>query len=143
MHFIHQSPEPFHPFVPSWPFEAWGLDLVFPITPKSSVGHSYILVGRINHFSRWVEAILLREVKKENVTDFIRTHITYRYGISHRIVTDNRRKFSNSMIDKLCEKFRFKQYKSSMYNTTMNGLAKVFNKRLSNLLKKHFSKSKS
>ncbi|KAA0032749.1 uncharacterized protein E6C27_scaffold853G00920 [Cucumis melo var. makuwa] len=101
--FIHQPLEPLHPTVASWPFEAWGIDLAIP----------------------------LREAKKENVANFIHTHIIYRYGIPHRIVIDNGRQFSNSMIDKLCEKFKFKQYKSSMYNKT-----------LCNLLKKIVSKSK-
>ncbi|XP_050938633.1 uncharacterized protein LOC127148591 [Cucumis melo] len=81
--FIHQPLEPLHPTVASWPFEAWGLDLV-----------------------------------------------------------DNGRQFSNSMIDKLCEKFKFKQYKASMYNAAANGLAEAFNKTLCSLLKKIVSKSK-
>ena len=46
------------------------------------------------------------------------------------------------MIDKLYEKFKFKQYKSSMYNAVANGLVKTFNKTLCNLLKKIVSKSK-
>ncbi|KAA0064172.1 uncharacterized protein E5676_scaffold218G00600 [Cucumis melo var. makuwa] len=129
-------PEPLHQTVASW-----GLDLVGPITPKSSAGHSYILAA-IDYFSKWAEAIPLREAKKENVAKFIRTHIIYRYGIPHRIVTDNGRQFSNSMVDKLCEKFKFKQYKSSMYNAAANGLAEAFNKALCNLLKKIISKSK-
>ncbi|XP_050944019.1 uncharacterized protein LOC127150362 [Cucumis melo] len=134
-------PEPLHQTVASWLFEAWGLDLVGPITPKSSAGHSYILAAT-DYFSKWAEAIPLREAKKENVAKFIRSHIIYRYGIPHRIVTDNGRQFSNSMVDKLCEKFKFKQYKSSMYNAAANGLAEAFNKALCNLLKKIISKSK-
>ncbi|XP_038896306.1 uncharacterized protein LOC120084576 [Benincasa hispida] len=88
--FIHQPPKPLHPTIASWPFEAWGPDLVSAITPKSSAGHSCILAAT-DYFSRWAEAVALREAKKENVVDFIRTHIIYRYGIPHRIVTDNRR----------------------------------------------------
>ncbi|CAM8892844.1 unnamed protein product [Rhodiola kirilowii] len=42
----------------------------------------------------------------------------------------------------LCKKFKFKQYKSSMYNAPANGLAKAFNKTLCNLLKKVVGKSK-
>ncbi|TYK27799.1 uncharacterized protein E5676_scaffold749G00220 [Cucumis melo var. makuwa] len=46
------------------------------------------------------------------------------------------------MIDKLCERFKFKQYKSSIYNAAANGLAEAFNKTLCNLLKKIVFKSK-
>ena len=45
-------------------------------------------------------------------------------------------------MDKLCEKFNFKQYKSSMYNVAANGLPEAFNKTLCNLLKKVVSKTK-
>ncbi|KAA0062772.1 uncharacterized protein E5676_scaffold87G00330 [Cucumis melo var. makuwa] len=142
--FIHQPPGPLHPTMASWPFEAWGLDLVGLITPKSSAGHSYILTAT-DYLSKWAEVIPLREAKKENVANlanFIRIHIIYRYGIPHWIVIDNGRQFSNSMIDKLFEKFKFKQYKLSMYNAAANGLAEAFNKTLCNLLKKIVSKSK-
>ncbi|XP_038687483.1 uncharacterized protein LOC119986862 [Tripterygium wilfordii] len=58
--FIHQPPEPLHPTVASWPFDAWGLDVVGPITPKSSAGHLYILAAT-DYFSRWAEALPLKE----------------------------------------------------------------------------------
>ncbi|KAL0394674.1 UNVERIFIED_CONTAM: hypothetical protein Slati_4433600 [Sesamum latifolium] len=32
---IHQPPEPLHPTVASWPFDAWGLDVVGPMTKSS------------------------------------------------------------------------------------------------------------
>ncbi|GKV14736.1 hypothetical protein SLEP1_g25561 [Rubroshorea leprosula] len=69
--FIHQPLEPLHPTIASWPFHAWGLDVIGPITPKSLAGHAYILAAT-DYFSKWVEAVPLRQVKKENVFDFIR-----------------------------------------------------------------------
>ncbi|KAL0389006.1 UNVERIFIED_CONTAM: hypothetical protein Scaly_0257700 [Sesamum calycinum] len=84
----------------------------------------------------------LKEVKKENVADFIRTHIIYRYGVPRYIITDNEKPFCNSLIDKLCQKFDFKQRNSSMYYAAANGLAEAFNKTLCNLLKKVVAKSK-
>jgi len=42
--FIHQSLELLHPTVTSWPFEAWGIDIVGPISPSSTKGHQFILV---------------------------------------------------------------------------------------------------
>ncbi|CAM8947778.1 unnamed protein product [Rhodiola kirilowii] len=139
--FIHQPPEPLHPTVTSWPFEAWGLDVVGPINPKASNGHTYILAAT-DYFSKWAEAVTLREVKKENVVNFIKKHIIYRHGVPQRIVTDNGKPFFNQLMTSLCEKFKFKQYKSSMYNAPTNGLAEAFNKTLCNLLKKVVGKSK-
>ena len=42
--FIHQPPKPLHPTVASWSFDAWRLDVVGPITPKSYAREAYILV---------------------------------------------------------------------------------------------------
>ena len=111
------------------------------ITPKSSTYHSYILVGT-DYLSKWTEVVPLREVKKENIVNFVQTHIIYRYGIPHHIVTNNGRQFAKTLIDKLYEKFNFKQYKSSMYNVTTNELAMTFNKTLCNLLKQVIFKTK-
>ncbi|KAK4407891.1 hypothetical protein Sango_0370100 [Sesamum angolense] len=129
---IHQLPEPLHPTIVLWPFDAWGLDVVGPII-KSSGGHLYILAAT-DYFSKWVEAVPLKEVKKENVA-FICTHIIYHYRVPRYIITDNGKPFCNSLIDKLCQKFGFKQRNSSMYYAVANGLAKAFNKNLCNLLK--------
>ncbi|KAI3469664.1 hypothetical protein Pfo_026327 [Paulownia fortunei] len=90
----------------------------------------------------WVEAIPLKEVKKENVADFIHINIIYRYGIPRYIITDNGKPFCNNLIDKLCQKFSFKQRKSSMYYAAANGLVEAFNKILCTLLKKVIAKSK-
>ncbi|XP_074300597.1 uncharacterized protein LOC141631881 [Silene latifolia] len=42
----------------------------------------------------------------------------------------------NKLMTSLGEKFKFKQYKSSIYNAPANGLAEAFNKTLCNLLRK-------
>ncbi|XP_073121371.1 uncharacterized protein [Henckelia pumila] len=129
-----------HQSVASWPFDAWGLDVVGPLT-KSSSGHLYILAAT-DYFSKWAEAVPLKEIKKKNVADFIFTHIIYRYGIPRYMIPDNGKPFCNTLIDKLCEKFGFKQRKSSMYYAAANGLAESFKKTLCNLLKKIIAKSK-
>ncbi|XP_022890349.1 uncharacterized protein LOC111405617 [Olea europaea var. sylvestris] len=107
----------------------------------SSVGHAYILVG-INYFSKWAEVIQLKEIKKENVADFIHIQIIYRYGVLRHIIADNGKPFCNSHKNNLCTKFGFKQYNSSMYIVAAKGLAEVFNKIICSLLKKVVSKLK-
>lgn len=66
---IHQPPELFHPTLASWLFDAWGLDVVEPL-PKSSGKHLYIL-ATIEYFFKEAEAVALKELKKDNVVDFI------------------------------------------------------------------------
>ena len=101
----------------------------------------YILAAT-DYFSKWAEAVALKEVKKENVANFIRVNIIYRFGIPHYIITDNGKPFDNKLMNKICDLFGFKQRKSSMYYAAANGLAEAFNKTLCNLLKKVVSKSK-
>ncbi|KAG9446452.1 hypothetical protein H6P81_012580 [Aristolochia fimbriata] len=43
--YIHQPPSPLHPTVASWPFEAWGMDIIGPINPKSSQNHPKTVAG--------------------------------------------------------------------------------------------------
>ncbi|KAL0293464.1 UNVERIFIED_CONTAM: hypothetical protein Scaly_2440600 [Sesamum calycinum] len=81
---------------------------------KFSGGYLYILAAT-DYFSKWAELVPLKEVKKENVADFIRTHIIYRYGVPRN---------------------------SSMYYAAANGFIEAFNKILCNLLKKLVAKSK-
>jgi len=58
------------------------------------------------------------------------------------IVTNNGKPFVNKLMSNLCEKFKFSQHKSSMYNAPTNDLVETFNKTLCNLLRKVVSKSK-
>jgi len=115
--------------------------MVRPLVPKSSAGHLYILAV-VDYFSKWAKAIVLKEVKKENVADFIWMYIIYRYIMARYIIIDNSKPFFNTLMTSHCEKFKFAQHKSSMYHALVNGLAEAFNKTLWNLLKKLGVKSK-
>ena len=57
----------------------WGTDVVGPIEPPSSRGRRFILVA-IDYFSRWAEAIPLKDVKAENVIKFFKDHELYKFG---------------------------------------------------------------
>ncbi|GAA0147889.1 hypothetical protein LIER_36603 [Lithospermum erythrorhizon] len=76
--FIHQPPEPLYLTVASWPFDAWGLDMVGTL-PKNSDGHIYILAATY-YFSKWAEAVPLKKGTQEEVAKFIRVNLIYRHG---------------------------------------------------------------
>ncbi|MCI32341.1 hypothetical protein A2U01_0053554, partial [Trifolium medium] len=86
---IHRVPaNELHTIVKPWPFRGWALELIGQIYPPSSQGHKFILVA-IDYFSKWVEAIPLREAKQSDVIKFINDHIVCRFGIPQTLTTDN------------------------------------------------------
>jgi hypothetical protein len=48
----------------------WGMDVVGPIHPPSAKGHRFILAAT-DYFSKCSKVVTLKEVKAENVEDFI------------------------------------------------------------------------
>lgn len=59
--FIHQAPGHLHSTKATWPFEAWGMDIIGPINPPSSRGHRFSLAITDNFF-KWAEVVPLKEV---------------------------------------------------------------------------------
>jgi len=51
---IHVPPEDLHQSVASWPFDAWGLDVIGPIHPFSSREKQYILAAT-DFYNRLIE----------------------------------------------------------------------------------------
>src|SRR3954470_7435430 len=138
--FKHQPVAHLAPTKATWPFESWGIDVMGPIHPPSSRGHRFILAITDN-FSKWTEAIALREVKATDVVKFIKHHVIYRYGVPRRIVHDNRPQFISTVFSRFCNKFRIQSVSSTAYYPPVNGLAEAFNKTIAKLLKKFVSRS--
>ena len=72
----HVPASDLHSIIKPWPFRGWALDLISQIFSASSKGHKYIIVA-IDYFTKWVEAILLKEVDQRDVIDFIEEHIIF------------------------------------------------------------------
>ncbi|KAF0891250.1 hypothetical protein E2562_009428 [Oryza meyeriana var. granulata] len=137
--FKHQPLTPLYPAIPSWPFDAWGIDVIGLIDPPSSRGHRFILAAT-DYFSKWAEAIRLREVKSSNVINFLERNIIYRFSIPHRITSDNAKAFKSQKIYKFMEKYKIKWNYSTSYYPQANGMAEAFNKTLGKILKKTIHK---
>jgi len=59
-----------HSITKPCPFRGWTLDLIGQIHPPSSKGHKYILVV-VDYFTKWVEAIPLKNVDQGDIINFI------------------------------------------------------------------------
>jgi hypothetical protein len=66
--------------------------LIGQINPPSSKGHKFVLLVT-DYFTKWVEAIPLKKVTSENMIEFVKEHIIYRFGIPLTITTDQGAQF--------------------------------------------------
>ena len=90
---IHTHPQTLHSMVIPWPFHTWGLDLVGPVN-SPSCGYIWILVVT-KYFTKWAEAVSLRKATGGAVANFIKENIIMRFGVPHRIISDNGTLFVN------------------------------------------------
>ena len=81
-----------------------GLDFIGPIHPSSTTGHTHILMAT-DYFTKWVEAILVKQTTSEVVCNFIRQNILVRFGVPNKIVTDNATNFSSQEISFFCYQY--------------------------------------
>jgi hypothetical protein len=70
----------------TWPFSCWGLDILGPF-PRGQGGYRFLFVA-IDKFTKWIEATPTGEIKADNAIKFIKG-IFCRFGLPHRIITDN------------------------------------------------------
>jgi hypothetical protein len=70
-----------------WPFRGWGLDFIGAIHPRSYKGHWFILVA-MDYFTKWTEAVPLRNMTHLEVISFVLEHIIYRFGAPQTLTTD-------------------------------------------------------
>jgi hypothetical protein len=76
-----------HPIIKPWPFRGWGLDFVGQIHPSSSKGHRFVLFAT-DYFTKWTEAVPLKNMTHKEVIEFITEHIIHRFGIPQTLTTD-------------------------------------------------------
>uniref|UniRef100_A0A2N9J1Q1 Uncharacterized protein n=1 Tax=Fagus sylvatica TaxID=28930 RepID=A0A2N9J1Q1_FAGSY len=131
---IHTHPTSLQNMATPWPFHTWGLDLIGPINPASG-GYIWILVAT-EYFSKWVEAIPLRKATGAAVANFIREHIITRFGIPHKIISDNGTPFVNKNVREVLEHYRIKHRRSTPYYPQGNGQAEATNRMLLRILSK-------
>jgi hypothetical protein len=131
---IHTHPTSLQNMTTPWPFHTWGLDLIGPINPPSN-GCIWILVAT-EYFTKWVEAIPLKKATGAAVANFIREHIVCRFGIPHRIISDNGTPFINKDVRRVVEQYGIKHRRSTPYYPQGNGQAEATNRVLLRILSK-------
>jgi ribonuclease HI len=124
-----------NPIIKPWPFRGWGIDLMGQINPPSSKRHKFVLLAT-DYFTKWVEAIPLKKVTSENMVEFVKEHIIYRFGIPETITTDQGTQFTSSEFREFAESMEVKLLNSSPYYAQANGQAEASNKIMIKIIQK-------
>ena len=88
------------------------------------------------YFTKWAEAVPLRKATGGVVTNFIKENIIVRFGVPHRIISDNGTPFVNSDVRRLLKFYQVKHHRSSPYYPKGNGQGEATNKTLIKIISK-------
>jgi hypothetical protein len=124
-----------NPIIKPWPLRGWAIDLIRQIYPPSSKGHKFILVAT-DYFTKWVEAIPIKNVTSGNMIDFVKEHIVYWFGIPQTITTNQGSQFTSREFEEYANSLGIKLLNSSLYYAQANGQAKAANKGIIKLIKR-------
>ena len=132
--FIYVPPSELHALTSPWLFSVWVMDIIGKISPKSSNGHEYILVA-IDYFTKWVEVASYARLTVARVAKFIISHIIFRYGVPHELISD-RGVYFKGEVDTLIQEYGIQHHKSSAYMPQTNGEVETLNKNIKRILRK-------
>jgi hypothetical protein len=124
-----------HPLIKPWLFHCWALDFGGQIHPTSFKGHRFVLVAT-DYFTKWMEAIPLKNMMHREVIQFISEHIIHRFGIQQTLTMDQGSLFMSHQVCDFAESLKIKLLSYSPYYDQPNGQAKSSNKTLIKLIKK-------
>ena len=86
-----------HPIIKPWPFRGWGLDFIGEIHPSSSKRHRFVLMAT-DYFTKWTEAVALKNMMHKGLIEFITEHIIHRFGIPQILTTDQSTSFMSKEV---------------------------------------------
>jgi transposase InsO family protein len=89
-----------------------------------------------DYFTKWTEAVQLKNMTHREVIHFISEHIVHRFGIPQTMTTDQGSSFMSHQVHDFAESLKIKLLSSSPYYTQANGQAESNNTTLIKLIKK-------
>jgi transposase InsO family protein len=92
-----------------------------------------------DYFTKWTEAVALKNMTHKEVIEFTTEHIIHRFGIPQTLITDQGTYFMSKEVREFAELYKIKLLNSYPYYAQANGQDESSNRTLINLIKKKIS----
>jgi transposase InsO family protein len=116
------------------PWEVVSIDITRP-HPKSRKGHVYILTVQ-DHFTKWAEALPVRNHDATTVSIAFFNHVFVRFGMPLRLLSDQGAEFQGGLLSELCRQMKIEKIRRSPYKPSTNGMLERFHRTLNSMLAK-------
>jgi transposase InsO family protein len=125
---------PLKPFVAGEPLETVSIDITGP-HPKSRKGYIFILTVQ-DHFTKWAEALPLRNDTASVVATVLFNNVLIRFGMPMRLLSDQGAEFGSVLFQELCWYMDIWKIRTSPYRPSTNGMVERLHRTLNSTLAK-------
>ena len=116
------------------PWERVAIDLTGP-HPTSRSGHVYILTV-IDLFTKWAEAIPLRNKEAVTVARALMDVVFSRFGVPLQLLSDNGKEFDNIVLKEICRLLEVDKIRTTTYQARTNGGVERLHRTMNSMLAK-------
>jgi hypothetical protein len=120
--------------IPNSPWDVVGIDIVGPL-PMTTENKNQYLIVILDLFSRWVEAIPVKNTTTETIADAFLNRCLAIHGQPKVLISDRGPQFTSGMWAQLCEHLEIKHKLSLAYHPQTNGAVENMNKEILKMLK--------